>query len=74
MTVNVLYTVWCDGKHEDSNGGIIDCGNWITGDTAWEARDEARTLGWKCGKNLNSHDLCPEHATTREQTALKELG
>lgn len=34
MTVNVLYTVWCDGKRADGSG---DCGAWITGDTAWEA-------------------------------------
>lgn len=57
MTVNVLYTVWCDNERL---GGDY-CGAWITGDTAWEARDQARTLGWTCGKNLNSRDLCPEH-------------
>lgn len=59
MTVNVLYTVWCDGERENGN----PCGNWITGDTAWEARDQARSWGWTCGKQLRSRDLCPEHAT-----------
>lgn len=57
MTVNVLYTVWCDGKQEDGS----DCGAWFTGDTAWEARDQARSWGWTCGKNVNSRDLCPKH-------------
>jgi hypothetical protein len=59
MTATVLYTVWCNGKHEDGSG---DCGAWITGDTAWEARDDARSQGWTCGRNLNSRDLCPTHA------------
>lgn len=56
MTVNVLYTVWCDGKTEHG-----DCGEWITADTAWEARDLARSHGWTCGKTMKSRDLCPKH-------------
>ena len=59
MTVNVLYTVWCDGWLEHGD----PCGNCVTGDTAWEARDRARAHGWKCGKQLKSRDLCPEHAS-----------
>lgn len=60
MTVNVLYTVWCDGKREDGS----NCGEWLTGETAWEARADARLLGWECGKQLRSRDLCSKHCTT----------
>lgn len=57
MSVNVLYTVRCDRTKDDQ-----PCSARLTGDTAWEARDEARAAGWTCGQQMRSRDLCPKHA------------
>ena len=75
MTVNMLYTVWCNGKkdlRDPWTGEVVstgqDCGEWITGDTAWEARDQARAQGWTCGKQMRSTDLCPACTPPKKKT------
>lgn len=54
MTATVLYTVRCDGEA---------CAASISAETAWEARDIARSQGWTCGKKMAGRDLCPEHTS-----------
>ncbi len=53
MTATVLYFILCDAEK---------CTETLTDNTAWEARHRGRAMGWKCGKQMNSQDLCPKHA------------
>ncbi len=52
MSAFAIYVVRCDWD---------TCRETVVGNTAWEARDAARVIGWQTGRNINSKDRCRTH-------------
>lgn len=66
MTVTRDVTVWCDHGYDPASGRR-ECPDWITGDTAVDARRNAKALGWQHWTSP-TRDLCRRHAEITRST------